>query len=851
MKRTLFQGMLLFAITLTTYAQKLEVSEKPVWVETPTLDWNNNREIPIGEGFRYLLFENQVNIKEKQVFYRYSMQVLSADGIAENSDLVIEYDPAFQKLEVHEVNIYRDGKRINKLNPSDFKIIQKETSADRNIYDGALSALLHLTDVQKNDIIDYSYTLKGFNPVFGDQFSGFFYHKLGIKVENFNYRIVVPQNQKLQFQAVRHEYKPEINSQNGNDIYHWNHDGLQAVSFDTNVPYWSAMYPMTSYSTFPDWKSVVDWALPLYRYSESEVNAIKSQLKETKDNIARITEIIRFVQDDIRYLGLESGMSSYRPNSPQKVFNQKYGDCKDKSLLLVSLLRSEGIEAFPVLVNTQWKSNVEVFSANAVAFDHCVVTFNWKGEDLYVDPTISNQGGNLMNIYFPDYRKGLVLKPNNSSLTSFPEVPKSVQKVDEFIVVKDLEGNASLEIRTEYRGKRADELRSSFINSTVEEISKSYLDFYAGIYPGIKAAGSIEYLDADRNISNVITTLETYEIENFWQKSEKDEHQLYAEVYPLELNSRISFPKTASREMEYFLGEPEVFSISTKIVMPESWPVQSYQKRIEAGGFVYENEVNGEGNIINISHKYELLKASIPGSDVPKLIEQKNLMANELSFFLTYNPNSSGSVSFLAVFSFTLLLFFSFVFGLKIFKQYNPKPQARSLYDSIGGWLILPSITVIIIPIVVIVNLLTGEYFNNSVWVGAQAYGTSLQVYCVVSFVFLTILFAYSILTLIFFFKLRTAAPQMVIILLVVNFVSLLLDAYVANQYFHELEVESSSRDIGRSIIGLFIWIPYFIKSNRVKSTFTKTYSENKFNLIPAENGVKEEGNNSEKPFLE
>ena len=54
------------------------------------------------------------------------------------------------------------------------------------------------------------------------------------------------------------------------------------------------------------------------------------------------------MQDEVRYLGLENGISAYKPSSPNKVYNQRFGDCKDKSLLLVTMLNQMNIEAYPV-----------------------------------------------------------------------------------------------------------------------------------------------------------------------------------------------------------------------------------------------------------------------------------------------------------------------------------------------------------------------------------------------------------------------------------------------------------------------------------------------------------------------
>ena len=48
---------------------------------------------------------------------------------------------------------------------------------------------------------------------------------------------------------------------------------------------------------------------------------------------------VNFVQNEIRYMGIETGKYSHKANSPEKVFKQRYGDCKDKSLLLASILK--------------------------------------------------------------------------------------------------------------------------------------------------------------------------------------------------------------------------------------------------------------------------------------------------------------------------------------------------------------------------------------------------------------------------------------------------------------------------------------------------------------------------------
>ena len=59
---------------------------------------------------------------------------------------------------------------------------------------------------------------------------------------------------------------------------------------------------------------------------------------------------LQFVQNKIRYVSLSFGSNAYHPHHPDEVLQNRYGDCKDKSLLLLSLLRAAGIQAWPALV---------------------------------------------------------------------------------------------------------------------------------------------------------------------------------------------------------------------------------------------------------------------------------------------------------------------------------------------------------------------------------------------------------------------------------------------------------------------------------------------------------------------
>ena len=68
--------------------------------------------------------------------------------------------------------------------------------------------------------------------------------------------------------------------------------------------------------------------------------------KNTQEEKAKA--IYHWVASKIRYVGVEYGEAGFEPHYATEIFKNKYGDCKDQSMLLISMLRYAGISAYPV-----------------------------------------------------------------------------------------------------------------------------------------------------------------------------------------------------------------------------------------------------------------------------------------------------------------------------------------------------------------------------------------------------------------------------------------------------------------------------------------------------------------------
>src|SRR5690349_1580157 len=159
---------LIFASLSKLVAQPtVSQSKTPAWVLPYTFN-DNSKATETNNGYVYLLISQQHNLESKEEYRKYVMNVTSEKGLTSVGSVNEYFDPSFQKLTFHELNVIRDGKTINKLNTSKFEIIRREEDMERAVYDKSVNAVYNLPDVRVGDIVEYAFTRKGFNPVFGN-----------------------------------------------------------------------------------------------------------------------------------------------------------------------------------------------------------------------------------------------------------------------------------------------------------------------------------------------------------------------------------------------------------------------------------------------------------------------------------------------------------------------------------------------------------------------------------------------------------------------------------------------------------------------------------------------------------
>jgi len=828
-------------------AASVGVSPAPSWV-VPVIPAGKSPSVKdFADGYYFSFSDMQVNLEKKTTYYRSIKNIVTESGIQNGSEISVIFDPSYEKVNFHTITIWREGKSVNQLKISDFKVMPQETDRQRFIYNGNYSASLVLKDIRKGDRIEFSYSVSGWNSVFQNKYSGIFSFSTYDYISHVHYAIISENGRFLNFKDFNKPPVKTLKKSAKSSIYEWDIKNLKNIPFEEHTPSWFYNYPYVQVTEFRSWKEVVDWGLQLYQIPEisGELKAKVDLWKKTsgESDYEFIEKAVRFVQDEIRYLGVETGENSHRPHKPEDVFKQRYGDCKDKVSLLCALLRANKIECDPVLVDTYYRSHVLDYLPTPSDFNHVVARFAVGDKQKtfhFVDATSVLQGGAATQISFPDYGAGLPLRPGQKDLIPIAGAISGSVSVTEDIRIPDKfdsSGVGSLFVKTVYFDQEANNIRSILQGGSFSETEKNYLNYYRDTYKHaeFEILDSLEFYDQRQ--ANNISLVERYNMKNGWQYDSTRHKYTFLILGKILYDQLINLPNRP-RKNPVSLRYPYRLDYRIRLALPTSQSVIQDQWEIkrEAYEIKFSSKFISAENIWELHYDYAVLKDHI----LPEQVSQFRKDMDKLYDYLEYELNDSdGPAANGENLNIGMVLFGILVFGgslwvcLKLYK-YSPGTVPADISGlKIDGWLILLAIGLLMRLLLILSTTLTGSfgvYFTNSGW--DSVLGQSGLKLFTFHFMFLVelavILFGacFTGLLLVLFFKKRDSFPVLYSVFMAGTLAYLIVDAAVINLFFNLSVSGESVSQIIRQIIAVAIWIPYLNMSERVRETFVNKYGK-------------------------
>lgn len=121
------------------------------------------------------------------------------------------------------------------------------------------------------------------------------------------------------------------------------------------------------------------------------MDAVVRDVKAANSDPEKIAEALYlYVQKNYVYTAIEIGIGGYKPRFANQTFQKKYGDCKDLTLLYLTLLKKAGIEGYPALVDTRSSKFFYRDFPSPQQFNHCIAFLPSIRNGTWVDSTLKN-----------------------------------------------------------------------------------------------------------------------------------------------------------------------------------------------------------------------------------------------------------------------------------------------------------------------------------------------------------------------------------------------------------------------------------------------------------------------------
>lgn len=186
------------------------------------------------------------------------------------------------------------------------------------------------------------------------------------------------------------EVLPVITTSGRYNSMTWEKSSIPPFEEEELMPPLREVIPRAGYSSILSWDDIKEWNGKLFQDSLD-----KDVVKEKVDSLItgsatddeKIKRIYEWVRDNIRYEENEIGfLTGYKPHKCEEILKYKFGDCKDHTVILVSMLDAAGIKSYPVVVG---RDSINMDTPSPYEFYHSIVAVPKDGRYIWLDPTCS------------------------------------------------------------------------------------------------------------------------------------------------------------------------------------------------------------------------------------------------------------------------------------------------------------------------------------------------------------------------------------------------------------------------------------------------------------------------------
>ncbi|MBF0410710.1 MAG: DUF3857 domain-containing protein [Candidatus Riflebacteria bacterium] len=316
-------------------------------------------------------------------------EAMGAAGIS------LSFDPDREKIKLIHARSYSPDGKITDLNTDQIKI--SKSGGGSVFFDNYREIGFSIPNSCIGGLIDYSYESEEYNPFDKKLWEGVFFFQGNEPVCESRITVRVPKEVPLYYKYYNFgdlSGEPQKKEQGDYIIYEWCRTDLPPIIPEPFMPPSRDIMTTVAYSIQKDWKYKFERLQPMFKKRFVITDAVQKKVDELTAGATSIHEKISrlylFCQKEIRYISIKGNLSSNQVgHSAEETLKNRYGDCTDKGMLLATMLKCIGVEAYPVglKTNTAGKAirDLPIFDSN-----HCITEVNLEGKRFYLDSTATD-----------------------------------------------------------------------------------------------------------------------------------------------------------------------------------------------------------------------------------------------------------------------------------------------------------------------------------------------------------------------------------------------------------------------------------------------------------------------------
>jgi hypothetical protein len=407
---------------------------------------------------RYSSDEVKVKGAGKAVIKHHSLVTILNEKADKEAVIVYGYNRKYDTYSYIDVRIYdENGKVIKKYHKSD-------------MYDGAASS--EETLVSDERFLGLQHTVSRYPETievsYEEDINSFInlpawyaLERVEQSAQEEHYKVLVDPAVGLKYKCKNMALLPEKTTEGAFDTYTWQVKNLKAIKKEEQAKSWRVL-PSVVFNTrffdcfgypgdFGSWTSFGNWISGLNKdvctLSDARIAEIKKMTDTIKNEKDKVKFLYKYMQQSMRYVGIQLGIGGYKPFPATFVDEKKYGDCKALSNYMRALLKAADIPSYYALIRAGDNEEPADYAFPCNSFNHAILCVPFKNDTTWLECTSNTQPfGELGS--FTENRNALLITEDGGKLVNTPKsTPQENQFTSEVHIELQPDGGAKAQVK--------------------------------------------------------------------------------------------------------------------------------------------------------------------------------------------------------------------------------------------------------------------------------------------------------------------------------------------------------------------------------------------------------------------